>query len=110
MERVPPQNIDAEKSVLGSILLDRDALIEVSGWLLPTHFYDERHIAIYQTILELFESGLPIDLVTVSDSLKKKKMLSKIGGRAYLTELASFVPTAAHAVEYGNIVKETAVS
>jgi len=108
MERVPPQNIDAEKSVLGSILLDRDALIEVSGWLLPTHFYDERHIAIYQTILELFESGLPIDLVTVSDRLKKKKMLSKIGGRAYLTELASFVPTAAHAVEYGNIVKETA--
>ena len=75
MERVPPQNIDAEKSVLGSILLDRDALIEVSGWLLPTHFYDERHIAIYQTILELFESGLPIDLVTVSDRLKKKKML-----------------------------------
>lgn len=108
MERVPPQNIDAEKSVLGSILLDRDALIEVSGWLLPTHFYDERHIAIYQTILELFESGLPIDLVTVSDRLKKKKMLSKIGGRAYLAELASFVPTAANAVEYGNIVKETA--
>jgi len=108
MERVPPQNIDAEKSVLGSILLDRDALIEVSGWLLPTHFYDEKHIAIYQTILELFESGLPIDLVTVSDRLKKKKMLSKVGGRAYLAELASFVPTAANAVEYGNIVKETA--
>jgi len=108
MERVPPQNIDAEKSVLGSILLDRDALIEVSGWLLPTHFYDERHVAIYQTILELFESGLPIDLVTVSDRLKKKKMLSKVGGRAYLAELASFVPTAANAVEYGNIVKETA--
>ena len=108
MERVPPQNIDAEKSVLGSILLDRDALIEVSGWLLPTHFYDERHIAIYETILELFESGLPIDLVTVSDRLKKKKILSKVGGRAYLTELASFVPTAAHVVEYGNIVKETA--
>ena len=108
MERVPPQNIDAEKSVLGSILLDRDALIEVSGWLLPTHFYDERHIAIYETILELFESGLPIDLVTVSDRLKKKKILSKIGGRAYLAELASFVPTAANAVEYGNIVKETA--
>ena len=108
MERVPPQNIDAEKSVLGSILLDRDALIEVSGWLSPTHFYDERHIAIYETILELFESGLPIDLVTVSDRLKKKKILSKIGGRAYLAELASFVPTAANAVEYGNIVKETA--
>ena len=108
MDRVPPQNIDAEKSVLGSILLDRDALIEVSGWLLPSHFYEERHIKIYETILELFEGGLPIDLVTVSDRLKKKKILSKIGGRAYLTELASFVPTSAHANEYGNIVKETA--
>ena len=77
MDRIPPQNIDAEKSVLGSILLDRDALIEVSGWLLPAHFYEERHISIYETILELFEGGLPIDLVTVSDRLKKKKILSK---------------------------------
>ena len=64
--------------------------------------------AIYENILELFESGLPIDLVTVSDKLKKKKVLSRVGGRAYLTELASFVPTSAHAVEYANIVKETA--
>ncbi|KKP65172.1 MAG: Replicative DNA helicase [candidate division WS6 bacterium GW2011_GWE1_34_7] len=108
MERVPPQNLEAEQSVLGSILLDKDALIEVSGWLQPLHFYDERHSTIYENILELFESGLPIDLVTVSDKLKKKKVLSRIGGRAYLTELASFVPTSAHAVEYANIVKETA--
>ena len=108
MERVPPQNLEAEQSVLGSILLDKDALIEVSGWLQPLHFYDERHSAIYENILELFESGLPIDLVTVSDKLKKKKVLSRVGGRAYLTELASFVPTSAHAVEYANIVKETA--
>ncbi|MGI6423466.1 MAG: replicative DNA helicase [Candidatus Dojkabacteria bacterium] len=108
MERVPPQNLEAEKSVLGSVLLDKDALINVSGWLLPEHFYDERHSIIYQNILELFESGLPIDLVTVSDRLKKKKVLTKVGGRAYLTELASFVPTSAHAQEYGNIVKENA--
>ncbi len=108
MERVPPQNLEAEKSVLGSILLDKDALIEVSGWLKPIHFYDDRHVTIYENILELFESGLPIDLVTISDKLKKKKVLSRIGGRAYLTELASFVPTSAHAEEYANIVKETA--
>lgn len=108
MERVPPQNIEAEKSVLGSVLLDKDALISVSGWLQPGHFYDDRHAIIYQNILELFEHGLPIDLVTVSDRLKKKKQLTKIGGRAYLTELASFVPTSAHAEEYGNIVKENA--
>lgn len=108
MDRIPPQNLEAEKSVLGSILLDKDALIEVSGWLLPSHFYDDRHSVIYQNILELFESGLPVDLVTVSDKLKKKRLLSKLGGRAYLTELASFVPTSAHATEYANIVKETA--
>ena len=108
MDRVPPQNLEAEKSVLGSILLDKDALINVSGWLKPQHFYDDRHVAIYKSVLELFESGLPIDLVTVSDKLKKSKILSKVGGRAYLTELASFVPTSAHAEEYANIVKETA--
>lgn len=108
MERVPPQNIEAEKSVLGSVLLDKDALISVSGWLQPGHFYDDRHALIYQNILELFEHGLPIDLVTVSDRLKKKKQLTKVGGRAYLTELASFVPTSAHAEEYANIVKENA--
>lgn len=108
MNRVPPQNLEAEKSVLGSILLDKDALIEVSGWLKPEHFYDDRHTAIYENVLELFEDGLPIDLVTISDKLKKKKLLTKVGGRAYLTDLASFVPTSAHAQEYGNIVKETA--
>ncbi len=108
MERIPPQNIEAEKSVLGSVLLDKDALINVSGWLQPGHFYDDRHALIYQNILELFEHGLPIDLVTISDRLKKKKILVKVGGRAYLTELASFVPTSAHVEEYANIVKETA--
>lgn len=108
MERVPPQNIEAEKSVLGSVLLDKDALISVSGWLQPGHFYDDRHTIIFQNILELFDHGLPIDLVTVSDRLKKKKMLTRVGGRAYLTELASFVPTSAHAEEYASIVKENA--
>lgn len=108
MDRVPPQNIEAEKSVLGSVLLDKDALINVAGWLQPGHFYDDRHAIIYQNILELFDHGLPIDLVTVSDRLKKKKQLTKVGGRAYLAELASFVPTSAHAEEYANIVKENA--
>lgn len=106
MEKIPPQNIEAEKSVLGSMLLEKDAIINVSGWLRPHHFYDDRHALIYQNILELFENGLPIDLVTLSDKLKKKKVLSKIGGRTYLTDLASFVPSAAHVEEYANIVKE----
>jgi replicative DNA helicase len=108
MERIPPQNTDAERSLLGSMLLDKDAIINVSGWLRPHHFYDERHALIYDNILYLFENGLPIDVVTISDRLKKKKALKKIGGRAYLADLASSVPTAAHAEEYGNIVKEGA--
>ncbi|KUK77879.1 MAG: replicative DNA helicase [candidate division WS6 bacterium 34_10] len=108
MERIPPQNTDAERSLLGSMLLDKDAIIKVSGWLKPHHFYDERHALIYDNILYLFENGLPIDVVTISDRLKKKKVLKKIGGRAYLADLASSVPTAAHAEEYGNIVKEGA--
>jgi len=108
MEIIPPQNLEAEKSVLGSVLIEKDALIEVSGWLMPQHFYDDRHAVIYQNVLELFENGLPIDLVTLADKLKKKKLLSKVGGRSYLTELASFVPSAAHVSEYANIVKETA--
>ncbi len=108
MEKIPPQNTDAERSVLGSVLLDKDALINVSGWLRPEHFYDGRHASIYENILYLFENGLPIDVVTISDQLKKNKVLKKVGGRAYLAELASSVPTAAHAEEYGNIVRESA--
>lgn len=108
MEKIPPQNIDAERSLLGSMLLDKDAVINVSGWLRPHHFYDSRHAKIYENILYLFENGLPIDVVTISDRLKKNKELKKIGGRAYLAELASSVPTSAHAEEYGNIVKEGA--
>ena len=108
MERKPPQNLDAERSLLGSMLLDKDAVINVSGWLKPHHFYDERHSIIYENILYLFENSLPIDVVTISDRLKKNKSLKKIGGRAYLADLASSVPTAAHAEEYGNIVKESA--
>jgi len=108
MERVPPQNLDAERSLLGSMLLDKDAVINVSGWLRPHHFYDQRHSKIYENILYLFENSLPIDVVTISDRLKKQKELKKIGGRAYLAELSSSVPTSAHVEEYGNIVKEGA--
>ncbi|WKZ31342.1 MAG: replicative DNA helicase [Candidatus Dojkabacteria bacterium] len=109
MEKIPPQNSEAEKSVLGSMLLDKDAVINVAGILLPEYFYEERHMQIYASILELFEEGLPIDLVTLTDKLKSKKQLKKVGGRAYLTDLVSFVPTAAHAEEYAKIVKGNAM-
>lgn len=107
-ERVPPQNTEAEQSLLGCLLLDKDAVIAVSGWLIPEHFYDERNAIVYSNILELFNDAIPVDLVTLSDRLKKKKMLSKIGGRTYLADLSSTVSTSSHAEEYANIIKESA--
>lgn len=109
MVKLPPQSTEAEQSVLGAMLLDKDAVINVAGWLLPDHFYEQRHALIYENIIELFEQGLPIDIVTLSDKLKGKNVLKKVGGRAYLTDLVSMVPTAAHASEYGEIVRNNAV-
>ena len=69
--KVPPQNIGVEQSLLGCMLMDKDSIINVSAWLLPNHFYDDRHVIIYSAILDLFNNGLPVDLVTVVDKLKK---------------------------------------
>ncbi len=109
MAKVPPQNGEAEQSVLGAMLLDKEAVINVAGWLHADHFYEDRHRLIYENIIELFEEGLPIDIVTLSDKLKGKKVLAKVGGRTYLTDLVSMVPTSAHAQDYGEIVRENAV-
>ncbi len=109
MEKIPPQNLEAEQSVLGSMLLDKDAIINVASFLKGNHFYDSRHTMIYDVIIELFEASMPVDIVTVSNLLTKKKNLKKVGGRAYITELLSLVPTSAHAEEYGKIVKDAFV-
>lgn len=109
MDRIPPQNIDAEKSVLGSMLLDKDAVINVAGVLRSEYFYEPRHATIYESLMSLFEEGQPIDLVTVSDKLKAKKALKRIGGRSYLVDLVSFVPTSAHAEDYALIVRGAAL-
>lgn len=108
MDRVPPQNIEVEQSLLGCMLVDKDAIIAVSGWLAPEHFYDDRHVQIYSSILDLFNEGLPVDLITLTDKLKKQKKLSAVGGRTYIADLATMVATSAHAEEYGQIIKESA--
>jgi len=108
MDRVPPQNIEVEQSLLGCMLVDKDAIIAVSGWLAPEHFYDDRHVQIYSNILDLFNEGLPVDLITLTDKLKKQKKLSAVGGRTYIADLATMVATSAHAEEYGQIIKESA--
>src|SRR3990170_2221052 len=104
--RIPPHSEEAEQSVLGALLLDKDAIIAVAEFLSPTDFYDERHGDIYKSCLELYEDRVPIDVLTVAERLKKFKVLSKVGGASYLADLANKVPTAAHVEHYGKIVKD----
>lgn len=106
--RIPPHSEEAEVSVLGALLLDKDAIISVAEFLLPEHFYDERHKSIYECMIELYEERTPIDVLTVSEKLKKKKILKELGGVGFLAEMANRVPTAAHVEHYGKIVKDQA--
>lgn len=106
--KVPPQSNEAEESILGALLIDKDAVVEVVPLLKPQHFYDEKHGLIYQAIMTLYEEREPIDVVTVSEKLKSKKALKKVGGMSGLTELVNRVPTSAHAVNYAKIVKNLA--
>jgi replicative DNA helicase len=106
--KVPPHSLEAEISVLGALLLDKDAIIAVAEFLDPTFFYDERHKQIYEAMLALYEERVPIDVLTVSEGLKKIKSLKRVGGASYLAELANQVPTAAHVEHYGRIVKDLA--
>jgi len=104
-EQLPPQNIEAEKSLLGCLLFDKNAIIKVADFLLPKDFYKQNHQQIYQAILDLFEKGEPIDLLSVSSRLKEKNLLEEIGGNSYLTELINNVLTASHVLNYAKIVQ-----
>lgn len=106
--RIPPHSIDAEECVLGALLLDRDAVIAVAEFLDSEDFYDERHKEIFLCALELYEERVPVDVLTIAEKLKKRKVLKKVGGVSYLAELANKVPTAAHVEHYGRIVKDAA--
>ncbi|MBU1092807.1 replicative DNA helicase [Patescibacteria group bacterium] len=103
---MPPQNIDVEKSLLGSLLLDKDAIIKVADILVPNDFYEERHGIVFATMLALYEKMRPIDVVTLSNALKDEKKLDKIGGASYLTNLAGSLPSTASVVHYAEIIKE----
>lgn len=106
--RIPPHSPEAEESVLGALLLDKDAIIAIAELLTPEDFYDDRHKAIFECSIDLFEQRIPIDVLTISEKLRKKKVLKKIGGVSYLVSLANSVPTAAHIEHYAKIVKESA--
>ncbi len=105
ISRIPPNSEEAELCVLGSILIDNDAVLAVSEFLRAEHFYNSNYGKIYQSIMDLYEERMPLDLVTVSEKLKEQKILKKIGGKAFLTKLAGEVPTAANVESYGKIIK-----
>lgn len=107
--KLPPQNLEAEQSVLGALLIDKDAIIKIAERVSPEDFYRGAHQKIYEAVLRLFERREPADIVTVSDELKDLGELKNIGGDSYLTELVNRVPTAAHIASYAEIVKDTAV-
>ena len=104
--RVPPQNTEAEQATLGSMLLDSDAIIKAIDILSPDDFYRDAHRMIFETIVSMYEKGEPIDLVTVTDQLRRRDCLDPVGGIPYIATLASIVPTAANVGYYAGIVKE----
>ena len=106
LDRIPPQNLEAEQSVLGCMLLDRDAIAKVAEALSPSDFYREIHGTICSAILELFDRGEPADLVTVTNRLQAMGKLEDAGGATYLASLPNAVPTAANVEHYAGIVLE----
>lgn len=106
--RIPPHSIEAEQSVIGSMIMDHEAVIVASEILRPEDFYRPDHEQIYGAIMELYTSGSPIDLITIQDKLVQKGVLEQVGGISYLAELGSIVPTSAHIKEYAKIVEEKA--
>ncbi len=109
VDRLPPQSLEAEQSVLGALLIDRDAIIEVADILQPGDFYRQANGTIYGAMVELWERREPIDIVTVAEALERTDNLEAVGGRGYLSSLAEQTPTAVFAAQYARIVERKAV-
>jgi replicative DNA helicase len=107
--KIPPQNLDAEKSLLGAVLIDEETLADISEHVTAKDFYEKRHSIIFGAMMRLYEKHRPVDLLTLTEELKRKKELEAIDGSAYLTELTNYVPTAAHAEAYAELVAQKAV-
>src|SRR3989344_5332482 len=104
--KLPPQNIEAEKSLLGSLVIDREAINKVADFLRPEDFYNRSHQNIYRAIFSLFEKREPIDLLSISNKLGEMKMIDEVGGISYISSLATLVPTSAHINSYAKIVQK----
>ncbi len=107
--KIPPQSIDAEMSLLGAVLIDEEVLADVSELVTPKDFYDKRHQLVFSSMMRLYEKHKPVDLLTLTEELKKKKELEIVGGSAYLTEITNYVPTSAHAHAYAELVSQKAI-
>lgn len=104
--RVPPQDIDAEKSLIGAIMISDKVLPEILTIIKPSDFYDNRHKIIFAAMSDLYDRHIPIDLVTLTSELRSQKKLNEIGKAQYLTDLSNYVPTASNAVAYANIIEK----
>lgn len=109
MTRIPPHSVESEQSILGSILLDKDAIITVTETIKPDDFYKEAHKIIYECMITLSNKGEPIDLITLTEELRKQGYLNDIGGISYITSLSTIVPTTSNVKYYADIVKEKSV-
>lgn len=104
--KVPPHDTIAEQSVLGAVLIDKDAMVDVAEFLRPEHFYNDHHGMIFGAMIALFEAHEPIDVVTLTAALKKLGHLKTVGGASYVNDLLNTVPTSAHAEQYARIIVE----
>ena len=107
--RIPPHSVESEQSILGSILLDKEAIITVTETIQPEDFYKEAHKIIYECMMKLNNKNEPIDLITLTEELKKQGHLEDIGGISYITSLSTIVPTTSNVKYYADIVKEKSV-
>lgn len=108
LEKVPPQNIEAEQSLLGCLLLDKDAIFKTVDILHADDFYYNNHKHIFEAMVELFNSQEPIDIITLSNKLEERKLINEIGGRTYLAQLSNTVATAANVSYYANLIQKKA--
>ncbi|HMS23544.1 MAG TPA: replicative DNA helicase [Candidatus Saccharibacteria bacterium] len=107
--RIPPQNTDAEASLLGAILIDSDAIVKIADQLSPDDFYDDKHKIIFENVKILYDKHSPIDVLTLTNQLRAHNVLDSVGGSSYLSELTNYVPTAAHVEQYSEIVSQKAL-
>ena len=109
LQRIPPHNIEAEQSVLGSMLIDAEAVSEASGALKGEDFYSDAHREIFEAMLDIYERGEPVDLVTLVEELRQRGTLDSVGGVSYISDLSMAVPSTANVKYYIRIVEEKSI-